>query len=77
MWVPKLLLSRVKIRTFAQIGPNLARKRQFLPQNMLSWAHIGLAGSFDTLLVGWLVVVVRGLYLTRHLFYQSFLPRNR
>ena len=27
-----------------------------------------LAGSFDALLVGWLVVVVRGLYLARHLF---------
>ena len=35
---------------------------------MLSWAHIGLAGSFGALLVGWLVVVVRGLYLARHLF---------
>ena len=35
---------------------------------MLSWAHIGLAGSFGALLVGWLVVVARGLYLARHLF---------
>ena len=35
---------------------------------MLSWAHIGLAGSFGALLVGWLVVVVRGLYLARLLF---------
>ena len=25
------------------------------------------AGSFGTLLVGWLVVVARGLYLARHL----------
>ena len=31
---------------------------------MLSWARIGLAGSFD----GWLVVAVCGLYLARHLF---------
>ena len=31
----------------------LAQKRQFLPSNMLSWAHIGLAGSFGALLVGW------------------------
>ena len=38
----------------------LAQKRPFLPQNMHSWAHIGLAGSFGALLVGWLVVVVRG-----------------
>ena len=35
---------------------------------MLSWGHIGLAGSFGALLVGWLVVVARGLYLARHLF---------
>ena len=35
---------------------------------MLSWACIGLAGSFGALLVGWSVVVVRGLYLARHLF---------
>ena len=28
----------------------------------------GLAGSFGALMVGWLVVVARGLYLTRHLF---------
>ena len=28
----------------------------------------GLAGSFDALLVGWLVVVARGLYPARHLF---------
>ena len=34
---------------------------------MLSLAHIGLAGSSGALLVGWLVVVVRGLYLARHL----------
>ena len=27
-----------------------------------------IAGSFGALLVGWLVVVVRGLYLARHLF---------
>ena len=35
---------------------------------MLSLAHIGLAGAFGALLVGWLVVVVRRLYLARHLF---------
>ena len=28
----------------------------------------GFAGSFGALLVGWLVVVARGLYLARHLF---------
>ena len=47
---------------------SLSIKAIFLPQNMLSWAHIGLAGSFGALLVCWLVVVVRGLYLARHLF---------
>ena len=30
---------------------------------MLSWVNIGLAGSFGAVLVGWLVVGVRGLYL--------------
>ena len=35
---------------------------------MLSWAHIGLAGSFGALLMDWLVAVARGLYLARHLF---------
>ena len=34
----------------------------------LKVAHIGLAGSFDAMLVGWLVVMARGLYLARHLF---------
>ena len=34
------------------------------------FVHFGpaLAGSFGTLLVDWLVVVARGLYLARHLF---------
>ena len=31
-------------------------------------AFLTIAGSFGTLLVGWLVVVARGLYLARHLF---------
>ena len=61
MWVPKLLLPPVKIRILGQ-------KRLNFAQNMLSWAHIGLAGSFDVLLVGWLVVVAHRLYLARHLF---------
>ena len=46
----------------------MAQKRPFLPQNMFSWADIGLAGSFGALLAGWLVVVARGLCLARHLF---------
>ena len=44
---------------------------------MLSWAHIGLAGSFGALLVGWLVVVTRGLYLARHLFTLYHAPDSR
>ena len=43
-----------------KFGPKLA----FLP---------GLAGSFGALLVGWLVVVARGLYLARHLFTLYFI----
>ena len=47
-----------------------------MPKNDQIWSEIGifvhfgpgLAGSFGALLVGWLVVVARGLYLTRHLF---------
>ena len=50
----------------------LAQKLPFLPQNMLAWAHVGLAGSFGALLVGW-SVLVRGLYLTRHLYFTLFL----
>ena len=41
------------------------------------WPEIGifpgLEGSFGALLVGWLVVVARGLYLARHLFTLSFI----
>ena len=45
VWAPELLLPPEIIRMF---GPKTA----FLSQNMLSWAHIGLAGSFGALLVG-------------------------
>ena len=63
MWVTKLLISQVK-------------KKDFLPQNDQIWPKIGIfgqfgpghAGLFGALLVGWLVVVVRVLYLARHLF---------
>ena len=50
MWVPKLLLSPVKIRIFFpnhQIWPKIGIFGHFGP---------GLAGSFGALLVGWLVV---------------------
>ena len=58
MWVTKLMISQVKKRIFCpkttQFGPKLA--------------FLSIAGSFGALLVGWLVVVARGLYLARHLF---------
>ena len=43
-WVTKVLFPPEKIRIF---GPKTA----ILPQNMLSWAQIGLAGSLGALLV--------------------------
>ena len=66
MWETKLLISPVK-------------KKIFLPQNDQIWPKIGIlghygpcfAGSFSALLVGWLVVVARGLYLARELFTLS------
>ena len=53
-----------------------SNKRDFLPKNDQIWSKIGifghfwpgLVGSFGALLVGWLVVMARGLYLARHLF---------
>ena len=68
MWVTKLLISQVK-------------KKDFLPQNDPIWPKIGifgpgLAGSFGALLVGWLKVVARGLYLARHLFTFIILHRG-
>ena len=59
MWVTKLLISPVKIRIFCPKTSKFGLKFAFLP---------GLAGSFGALLVGWLVVLARGLYLARHLF---------
>ena len=47
---------------FAQERPNLARNWHFCSSGP------GLVSFFGALLVGWLVVVVRGLYLPRHLF---------
>ena len=50
-------------------------------QNDQIWPKIGIfgqfgpghAGLFGALLVGWLVVVARGLYLARHLFTLSYI----
>ena len=49
----------VKIRILCPRTTKFSPKLAFLP---------GLASSFGALLVGWLVVLTRGLYLTRHLF---------
>ena len=57
MWVTKLLVSPVKIRTFCP------KPSKFGPK----FAFLSIAGSFGALLVGWLAVVAR-LYLARHLF---------
>ena len=58
MWVTKLLISPVKERMFCprttKFGPKLA--------------FLCIAGLFGALLVGWLVVVARKLYLETHLF---------
>ena len=56
-----------------------SKKKDFLPKNDQIWPKTGIfgqfgpghAGLFSALLVGWLVVVTRGLYLARHLFTLS------
>ena len=49
-----------------------SKKKDFLPKTTQLGQKLaflpGLAGSFGSLLVGWLVFVARGLYLARHLF---------
>ena len=46
-----------------------SKKKDFLPRiGIFGQFWPGLAGLFSALLVGRLVVVVRGLYLARHLF---------
>ena len=58
MWVTKLLISPVKKKDF------LPKNDQILPKIGI-FGHFGPghAGLFGALLVGWLVVVARGLYL--------------
>ena len=67
MWVSKLLLPPKIIRIF---GPKTAI---FLPPNMLLGAHIGLPGSFGTLLVGWQLVGCSSVYLLTYLHYVVIL----
>ena len=62
-----------------------SKKKDFLPKNDQIWPKIGIfgqfgpghAGLFGALLVGWLVVVARGLYLARHLFTLSLPQKHR
>ena len=58
-------------RMFGQLLSCLKSLRPNFAQNMLSWVNVGLANSFGALLVGWLVVLARGLYLARHIFTLS------
>ena len=60
MWVPELLCPP-QMRMCGPKTANFAPKYTFV-------GTYRLCGSFGALLVGWLVVVVRGLYLARHLF---------
>ena len=70
MWVTKLLIFPVEIRTF-------------LPQNNQIWPKIGifvhfvsgLAGSFGVLLVGWLVAVARAVSRKTPIFFCLLLTR--
>ena len=39
---------------------------------MLSWAHVGLAGSFGALLVGWLVVEARAVSRKTLIYFMNF-----
>ena len=48
-----------------------SKKRIFCPKTTQfgpKLAFLSIAGSFGALLLGWLVVVARGLYLARQLF---------
>ena len=73
-----LMRTRCQGAFFCYVGTKtlgiLANKRQNFAQNMLSWAHIGLAGSFGALLV-WLEVVARGLYLARPIYFIELIMR--
>merc|ERR1711978_195397 len=74
--VPRWVFRSVGNKTF----DFCSKKKDFLPKNDQIWPKIGIfgqfgpgyAGLFGALLVGWLVVVARGLYLARHLFTLYF-----
>ena len=65
--VPRLVFRYVSNKTF----DFSSKKRIFCPETTKfgpNLAFLTIAGSFGALLMGWLVVVARGLYLARHLF---------
>ena len=66
--VPRWIFRYVGNKTF----DFSSKKRGIFAQN---WHFCSFwAGSFGALLVDWLVVVGRGLYLARHLFTLFFVP---
>ena len=82
---PKTNVNKVPRWIFRYVGNKTfdfsSKKKDFLPKNDQLWPEIGiscrfglgLAGTFGALLVGWLVVVARGLYLDTYLLYDSSL----
>ena len=65
--VPRWVFRYVSNKTF----DFSSKKRIFCPETTKfgpNLAFLTIAGSFGALLMGWLVVVARGLYLARHLF---------
>ena len=68
--VPRWVFRYVSNKTF----DFSSKKRIFCPETTKlgpNLAFLTIAGSFGALLMGWLVVVARGLYLARHLFTLS------
>ena len=75
----KINVNKVPRWVFRYVGNKIfdfsSKKKDFLPKNDQIWPKIGSfgqfgpgnAGLFSALLVGWLVVVARGLYRARHL----------
>ena len=69
--VPRWVFRYVSNKTF----DFSSKKRIFCPETTKfgpNLAFLTIAGSFGALLMGWLVVVARGLYLARHLFTLSY-----
>ena len=59
------------LRGYVPCNASHVKKRIFCPKTTQfgpKLAFLSIAGSFGALLVGWLVVVARGLYPARHLF---------